>query len=218
MLEFIQKVLTRHVSQARLQKSGDSYRTLKTNQTVYIHPSSSLFQHQPPVKFILYYELVMTSKSYMRQVMEIKPSWLLEGWFAFFDHSQVIYLIPIALSSCTPLLQARRPRATRDWGQEDAEDHRVVNNRNVAFCFSFIRIRLSTLTSAARIVCTVHLLLCQYRILLYSLRFIRQSGLYSIGEFAISRLYALLQASKIPCRTRRSPRCSLLSPWCSGST
>ena len=64
---------------ARLQKSGDSYRTLKTNQTVYIHPSSSLFQHQPPVKFILYYELVMTSKSYMRQAMEIKPSWLLEG-------------------------------------------------------------------------------------------------------------------------------------------
>lgn len=65
--------------QASLQKSGDSYRTLKTNQTVYIHPSSSLFQHQPPVKTVLYYELVMTSKSYLRSVMEIKPSWLMEG-------------------------------------------------------------------------------------------------------------------------------------------
>jgi pre-mRNA-splicing factor ATP-dependent RNA helicase DHX16 len=65
--------------QAQLQKSGDSYRTLKTNQTVYIHPSSGLFQHQPPVRTVLYYELVMTSKSYLRQVMEIKPSWLLEG-------------------------------------------------------------------------------------------------------------------------------------------
>lgn len=53
--------------QAQLQKSGDSYRTLKTHHTVYIHPSSSLFQHQPPVKTVLYYELVMTSKSYMRQ-------------------------------------------------------------------------------------------------------------------------------------------------------
>ncbi|GAB1520578.1 hypothetical protein RhiTH_003657 [Rhizoctonia solani] len=70
-------VLT-NLLQARLQKSGDSYRTLKTNQTVYIHPSSSLFQAQPPIKFALYYELVMTSKSYMRQVMEIKPAWLLE--------------------------------------------------------------------------------------------------------------------------------------------
>jgi pre-mRNA-splicing factor ATP-dependent RNA helicase DHX16 len=52
--------------QAQLQKSGDSYRTLKTHQTVYIHPSSSLFQHQPPVRTMVYYELVMTSKSYMR--------------------------------------------------------------------------------------------------------------------------------------------------------
>ncbi|KAH9969693.1 P-loop containing nucleoside triphosphate hydrolase protein [Russula dissimulans] len=77
----IQKALTAgyFYNTAQLQKSGDSYRTLKTNQTVYIHPSSSLFQHQPPVKSVLYYELVMTSKSYLRQVMEIKPAWLLEG-------------------------------------------------------------------------------------------------------------------------------------------
>ncbi|KDQ11123.1 hypothetical protein BOTBODRAFT_177594 [Botryobasidium botryosum FD-172 SS1] len=76
----IQKALTSgyFYNTARLQKSGDSYRTLKTNQTVYIHPSSSMFNFQPPIKFALYYELVMTSKSYMRQVMEIKPSWLLE--------------------------------------------------------------------------------------------------------------------------------------------
>ncbi|KAF8349257.1 P-loop containing nucleoside triphosphate hydrolase protein [Amanita rubescens] len=36
------------------------------------------FPHQPPVKTMLYYELVMTTKSYMRQVMEIKPAWLME--------------------------------------------------------------------------------------------------------------------------------------------
>ena len=60
-------------SQAQLQKSGDSYRTLKTNHTVYIHPSSSLFQHQPPVKTLLYYELVMTTKSYMRFVRFLTP-------------------------------------------------------------------------------------------------------------------------------------------------
>ncbi|KAK7441719.1 hypothetical protein VKT23_016382 [Stygiomarasmius scandens] len=76
----IQKAITSgyFYNTASLQKSGDSYRTLKTNHTVYIHPSSSLFQHQPPVKTVLYYELVMTSKSYMRQIMEIKPTWLLE--------------------------------------------------------------------------------------------------------------------------------------------
>ncbi|KAL4080949.1 pre-mRNA splicing factor [Scleroderma citrinum] len=76
----IQKAITAgyFYNTAALQKSGDSYRTLKTSQTVYIHPSSSLFQHQPPVRAVLYYELVMTSKSYMRQIMEIKPAWLME--------------------------------------------------------------------------------------------------------------------------------------------
>jgi len=61
---------------ARLGKSGDSYKTAKHNQTVGIHPSSSLFQEKP--KWVMYHELVLTSKEYMREVIEIEPSWLLE--------------------------------------------------------------------------------------------------------------------------------------------
>lgn len=38
-----------------------------------------MFQHQPPPKVILWFELVMTSREYARQVMEIKPEWLVEG-------------------------------------------------------------------------------------------------------------------------------------------
>ncbi|OLL22165.1 Pre-mRNA-splicing factor ATP-dependent RNA helicase-like protein cdc28 [Neolecta irregularis DAH-3] len=61
---------------SRLQRSGDSYRTVKSNQTVYVHPSSVLYdQHK---KWLLYHELVLTSKEYMRQTMEIRPEWLLE--------------------------------------------------------------------------------------------------------------------------------------------
>lgn len=30
-------------------------------------------------RWVIYYELVLTSKEYMRQVMEIQPNWLLEG-------------------------------------------------------------------------------------------------------------------------------------------
>ena len=37
-----------------------------------------MFQHQPPPKVILWFELVMTSREYARQVMEIKSEWLLE--------------------------------------------------------------------------------------------------------------------------------------------
>ncbi|KAL1919541.1 uncharacterized protein VTP21DRAFT_2234 [Calcarisporiella thermophila] len=74
----IQKAITSgfFFNAARLQKSGDSYRTVKNARTVNIHPSSSLFQVNP--RWVLYFELVLTSKEYMRQVMEIKPEWLME--------------------------------------------------------------------------------------------------------------------------------------------
>ncbi|KAJ2467722.1 hypothetical protein GGI02_003942 [Coemansia sp. RSA 2322] len=61
---------------ARLQKSGDSYATIKRRQTVHIHPSSSLQEDKP--KLVVYFELVLTSLEYMRQVIEIDARWLLE--------------------------------------------------------------------------------------------------------------------------------------------
>jgi len=59
----------------KLQKSGN-YRTIKHNQTVQIHPSSSQFQQLP--RWVVYHELVFTSKEFMRQVIEIHPQWLIE--------------------------------------------------------------------------------------------------------------------------------------------
>ncbi|XP_010959869.1 pre-mRNA-splicing factor ATP-dependent RNA helicase DHX16 isoform X1 [Camelus bactrianus] len=59
---------------ARLTRSG--YRTVKQQQTVFIHPNSSLFEEQP--RWLLYHELVLTTKEFMRQVLEIESSWLLE--------------------------------------------------------------------------------------------------------------------------------------------
>ncbi|KAL6962428.1 Pre-mRNA-splicing factor ATP-dependent RNA helicase DEAH1, partial [Sarracenia purpurea var. burkii] len=60
---------------ARLQKNG-SYRTVKYPQTVYIHPTSGLAQVLP--RWVVYHELVLTTKEYMRQVTELKPDWLVE--------------------------------------------------------------------------------------------------------------------------------------------
>jgi len=62
---------------ARLQRDGQSYRNVKNGQIVYIHPSSVLMGDNPP-KWVLYFELVLTSKEYMRSVMPIKPEWLTE--------------------------------------------------------------------------------------------------------------------------------------------
>ncbi|KAI9685785.1 MAG: hypothetical protein M1822_004345 [Bathelium mastoideum] len=57
---------------ARLQRGGDSYRTAKGGNTVYIHPSSVLMEEgrQRP-KWVIYHELVLTSKEYMRSLFEI---------------------------------------------------------------------------------------------------------------------------------------------------
>ncbi|KAH9388138.1 putative pre-mRNA-splicing factor ATP-dependent RNA helicase dhx16 [Tyrophagus putrescentiae] len=60
---------------AKLNKGGN-YRTIKGNQTVLIHPNSALFEETP--RCLLYHELVLTTKEYMRQSIEIDPAWLLE--------------------------------------------------------------------------------------------------------------------------------------------
>jgi len=54
----------------------EGYKTLADGQTVYIHPGSSLFQKNPDM--VIYHELIMTSKEYMREVMTIDPKWLVE--------------------------------------------------------------------------------------------------------------------------------------------
>ena len=76
----IQKAITSgffpHV--ARLRRDGQGYTTEKSNISAYIHPSSTLMAQNPPPKFILYHELVLTSKEYMRSCMPIKAEWLHE--------------------------------------------------------------------------------------------------------------------------------------------
>lgn len=58
---------------ARLEKAGH-YLTVKDNQEVYLHPSTSL-DHKP--HWVIYNEFVLTSKKYIRTVLVIKPEWLI---------------------------------------------------------------------------------------------------------------------------------------------
>lgn len=60
---------------AKLGKGG-LYKTVKNNHSVTIHPHSSLFERSP--KWVLYHELVLTTKEYIRNVIEIDNAWLLE--------------------------------------------------------------------------------------------------------------------------------------------
>ncbi|XP_068438704.1 ATP-dependent RNA helicase DHX8-like [Clinocottus analis] len=60
----------------------DGYRTLIDQQVVYLHPSSTLFNRQP--EWLVYHELVLTTKEYMREVTTIDPRWLVEFAPAFY--------------------------------------------------------------------------------------------------------------------------------------
>ena len=75
----IQKSLTAGFfpNAARLQKGGDSYRTVKNSMTTYLHPSSTLFEVNP--KWIIFYELVLTSREYMRGNLPIQAEWLADA-------------------------------------------------------------------------------------------------------------------------------------------
>lgn len=76
----IQKAITAgfFANAARLQRGGDSYRTVKGNTTVYIHPSSVLMGTDLPVKLVVYHELVQTTKEYMRSCIPVQAAWLHE--------------------------------------------------------------------------------------------------------------------------------------------
>lgn len=63
----------------------EGYRTLVDSQVVYIHPSSAIFNRQP--EWVVYHELVQTTKEYMREVTTIDPKWLVEYAPAFFRFS-----------------------------------------------------------------------------------------------------------------------------------
>jgi len=63
----------------------EGYKSVVEGQPVYVHPSSALFQRNPD--WVVYHELVMTTKEYMREITTIDPKWLPELAPQFFKVS-----------------------------------------------------------------------------------------------------------------------------------
>lgn len=73
----IRKALTSgYFFHAAKRTNNDMYVTLSDRREVTLHPSSSLRELVP--KYVIYDELHMTSREYMREVMAIDPLWLVE--------------------------------------------------------------------------------------------------------------------------------------------
>eukprot|EP00658_Telonema_sp_P-2_P015087 TRINITY_DN1577_c0_g1_i6.p2 TRINITY_DN1577_c0_g1~~TRINITY_DN1577_c0_g1_i6.p2 ORF type:complete len:223 (+),score=48.82 TRINITY_DN1577_c0_g1_i6:225-893(+) len=73
---------------AKLGRTGD-YKTVKNQQTVHVHPQSCLFQKEVPPRWLIFHELVYTSKEYMRNIIEIESSWLVEIAPHFFKQKDI---------------------------------------------------------------------------------------------------------------------------------
>uniref|UniRef100_A0A8C3SIU4 Probable ATP-dependent RNA helicase DHX35 n=1 Tax=Chelydra serpentina TaxID=8475 RepID=A0A8C3SIU4_CHESE len=57
--------------------STGAYRTIRDDQELHIHPTSVLYAEKPP-RWVVYNEVIQTSRYYMRDVTAIESTWLLE--------------------------------------------------------------------------------------------------------------------------------------------
>uniref|UniRef100_A0A3Q2I6P5 RNA helicase n=1 Tax=Equus caballus TaxID=9796 RepID=A0A3Q2I6P5_HORSE len=61
---------------ARFHSTG-AYRTIRDDHELHIHPASVLYAEKPP-RWVIYNEVIQTSKYYMRDVTAVESAWLLE--------------------------------------------------------------------------------------------------------------------------------------------
>lgn len=75
---------------AELQRDNH-YVTKSNRQKAKIHPSSVL-SGKPAAKFVLFTELVVTGKTYMRTVTQLEPDWI-EEYAANLSQSKKLFSI-----------------------------------------------------------------------------------------------------------------------------
>lgn len=57
---------------------------LRTSVTGHLHPTSALFSAGHTPEFVVYHEVVLTSKEYLQNVTSVEPEWLAEDGPMFF--------------------------------------------------------------------------------------------------------------------------------------
>ncbi|RAL67173.1 hypothetical protein DID88_007951 [Monilinia fructigena] len=67
---------------AKREATGKTYKTVKDDQSVLLHPSTVLKQD---AEWVLYNEFVLTTKNYVRSVTAIRPEWLLDIAPTYYD-------------------------------------------------------------------------------------------------------------------------------------
>ena len=69
-------IVARFFKNAAKEDAQEGFKTMVEGQPVFIHPSPSLFEKNP--EWVIYHELILTTKEYMRNVLTVNPKWLIE--------------------------------------------------------------------------------------------------------------------------------------------
>ena len=100
----------------KLQRNG-TYRTIKNPHTVQMHPSSALAKSESPPRWVVYHELVLTSKEFMRTLFPIEGAWLHEVAPHIYEAKDVTdkskRKIPRMLRAPTGLQDYKRAKTSR---------------------------------------------------------------------------------------------------------
>uniref|UniRef100_A0A4X1TQG3 Probable ATP-dependent RNA helicase DHX35 n=1 Tax=Sus scrofa TaxID=9823 RepID=A0A4X1TQG3_PIG len=75
---------------ARFHSTG-VYRTIRDDHELHIHPASVLYAEKPP-RWVIYNEVIQTSKYYMRDVTAIESAWLLELAPHFYQQGTIVHV------------------------------------------------------------------------------------------------------------------------------
>ncbi|GAA6021662.1 hypothetical protein JCM11491_001350 [Sporobolomyces phaffii] len=63
---------------AAVWRDDGTFRSIRENAVLHIHPSSVLFTRTPPTKYVVYHEVVETTKRFMREITCVELDWLVE--------------------------------------------------------------------------------------------------------------------------------------------
>ncbi|PSK60491.1 hypothetical protein B9Z65_641 [Elsinoe australis] len=86
-----QCVCSGYYHQAAKRKGLGEYLNLRTSVAVQLHPTSALFNSGDPPDYVVYHELILTSKEYMSCVTAVDPHWLADLGGVFYSVKQKGY-------------------------------------------------------------------------------------------------------------------------------
>ena len=109
-----QAICSGYFFHAARKDAQEGYKTVVDQAPVYIYPGSALFQRQPD--WVVYHELVMTSKEYMRECCAVDPRWLVQLAPRFFRPADARALSRRKRAErIEPLFDRRTAERPNDW-------------------------------------------------------------------------------------------------------